>query len=54
MTMLLVIEAVDAGQISLDDSVTCSARAASMGGSQIYLKEGERMSVRDLLKAVAE
>ena len=53
MTMLLVIEAVDAGRISLDDPVTCSARAASMGGSQVYLKEGERMSVRDLLKAVA-
>lgn len=53
MTMLLVSEAVDSGQISADDMVTCSAYAASMGGSQVYLKEGEQMSVHDLLKAVA-
>lgn len=53
MTMLLVMEAADSGRISLDDTVQISARACSMGGSQIYLKEGERMSVRDLLKSVA-
>lgn len=53
MTMLLVAEAVDSGQISLDDQVTCSAYAASMGGSQVYLEEGEQMSVHDMLKAVA-
>lgn len=53
MTMLLVAEAIDSGQISLDDKVTCSAHAASMGGSQVYLEEGEQMSVHDLLKAVA-
>lgn len=53
MTMLLVAEALDAGQISLEDQVTCSAYAASMGGSQVYLKEGEQMSVHDLLKSVA-
>ena len=53
MTMLLVAEAIDAGQISLDDQVTCSAYAASMGGSQVYLEEGEQMSVHDLLKSVA-
>ena len=53
MTMLLVMEAVDSGRISLDDMVQVSAHACSMGGSQIYLKEGERMSVHDLLKSVA-
>lgn len=42
MTMLLVAEAIDAGQISLDDPVTCSAYAASMGGSQVYLEKGNR------------
>ena len=51
MTMLLVAEAIDGGQISMDDQVTCSAYAASMGGSQVYLEEGEQMSVHDLLKA---
>ncbi len=53
MTMLLVIEAVDSGQISMDDMVTCSEEAASMGGSQVYLEVGEQMSVHDMLKAVA-
>lgn len=52
MTLLLVMEAIDAGTLSYDDTVTASAHAASMGGSQIWLREGERMSVRDLLKAV--
>lgn len=52
MTLLLVMEAVDAGTIHLDDTVTVSANAASMGGSQIYLKEGEQMSLEDLLKSV--
>ncbi|MBE7040541.1 MAG: D-alanyl-D-alanine carboxypeptidase [Ruminococcaceae bacterium] len=53
MTMLLTMEAVDSGQIGLDDMVTCSENAASMGGSQVYLEPGEQMSVRDMLKAVA-
>ena len=53
MTLLLVLEAVDDGRLALDDMVTASARAASMGGSQVYLREGEQMSVDDLLKAVA-
>ena len=53
MTMLLVCEAIDAGQLSLDQMVTTSAHAAGMGGSQVYLEEGEQMSVQDLLKAVA-
>lgn len=52
MTLLLVMEAVDAGAIKLDDMVTASANAASMGGSQIYLKEGEQMTVDDMLKSV--
>ncbi len=53
MTMLLTMEAVENGQIGLDDMVTCSETAASMGGSQVYLEPGETMSVRDMLKAVA-
>ena len=53
MTMLLVMEAIDSGRISMDDMVQMSAHACSMGGSQIFLKEGEQMSVHDLLKSVA-
>lgn len=53
MTMLLVVEAIDSGKISLDDLVTTSEYASGMGGSQVYLKEGEQMTVHDLLKAVA-
>ena len=53
MTLLLVMEAIDSGSLSTDDVVTVSAYAASMGGSQVYLKEGEQMTVHDLLKAVA-
>lgn len=53
MTMLLVIEAVDSGQIKMDDMVRCSEFAASMGGSQVYLEPNEEMSVHDMLKAVA-
>lgn len=53
MTMLLTVEAVDSGQISIDDMVVCSETAASMGGSQVYLEPGEQMSVHDMLKAVA-
>ena len=53
MTLLLVMEAIDHGQISLKDNVTCSATAASMGGSQIWLKENETMSVHELVKAAA-
>ncbi len=51
MTLLLVMEAIDSGKISLTDTVTASAHAASMGGSDIWLKEGETMTVDDLLKA---
>lgn len=53
MTMLLIVEAVEDGKISLDDTVTASARAASFGGSCVYLEEGERMSVSDMLKCIA-
>ncbi len=51
MTLLLVMEALDSGKISLTDKVSVSEHAASMGGSQIWLKPGEVMSVDDLLKA---
>ncbi len=52
MTVLLTMEAIDSGRIALDDMVTVSAYAAGMGGSQVFLAEGEQMSVDDLLKAV--
>ena len=52
MTLLLVMEAIDAGQLAQDTVVTASAHACSMGGSQIWLKENEQMSVHDMLKAV--
>ena len=52
MTLLLVMEAIDDGRLSYDDVLTASAHAASMGGSQVYLKAGEQMTVEDLLKAV--
>ncbi len=51
MTLLLVMEAIDNGALKYEDRITCSARAASMGGSQIWLEEHEQMSVEDLLKA---
>lgn len=53
MTLLLVMEAIDDGKISLQDTVTASRNASSKGGSQIWLKEGETMSVNDLIKATA-
>lgn len=52
MTLLLVMEAIDAGAIKLTDMVSTSANAASMGGSQIFLEEGEQMSVEDMVKSV--
>jgi len=51
MTMLLVFEALDSGKITLDDIVSCSEHAASMGGSQIWLEPGEQMTVHELIKA---
>ncbi len=53
MTMLLIMEAIDSGKIGWDDSVTASEAAAAKGGSQIYLKVGETMSVTDMLKSIA-
>ena len=52
MTLLLVMEAIEVGNLQWEDTVTASAHAASMGGSQIFLKEGEQMTVRDLIKSV--
>ena len=53
MTLLLVMEAIDSGKLNLNDTVTASAVAASKGGSQIWLKEGETMTVDELLRATA-
>lgn len=52
MTLLLVMEAIGRGELKYEDIVTVSANAASMGGSQVYLSEGEQISVEELLKAV--
>ena len=52
MSILLIMEAIDSGKISLNDMVTASENAVSKGGSQIWLEVGEQMSVNDLLKAV--
>ena len=53
MTMLLIMEAIDSGKIGWDDMVTASEAAAAKGGSQIYLKVGETMSVTDMVKSIA-
>ena len=53
MTLTLVMEAVDSGKIHMDDVVTASQHAASMGGSDIWLEEGEQMTVDDMIKATA-
>lgn len=52
MTLLLTMEAIDSGYIAYDDVVTVSGNAASMGGSQVYLAEGEQITVEELLKSV--
>lgn len=52
MTMLLIMEAIDKGNLAYEDMVTTSAYASSMGGTQVYLKENEQMSVHDMLKAI--
>ena len=52
MTLLLIMESIDSGKISLDDMVGCSERARKMGGSQIWLNEAEKLSVNDMLKAI--
>ncbi|SHJ48434.1 D-alanyl-D-alanine carboxypeptidase family protein [Paramaledivibacter caminithermalis] len=53
MTMLLAMEAIDKNHITLEDKVTISERAASMGGSQLYFEPGEQKSVKQLLKGIA-
>ena len=53
MSLLLIMEKIDSGKIKLDDVVTVSKNASSMGGSQILLEENEQMTVQDLLKGVA-
>ena len=53
MTMLLIMEAQNSGRITKEEMVTTSAYAASMGGSQVFLEEGEQMSVHELLKCIA-
>lgn len=52
MSMLLVLEAIDSGKITLEDKVTAGENAVAMGGSQIWLEVGETMTVEELLKAV--
>lgn len=52
MTLLLTMEAIDSGTISYDDVVTVSAYAAGMGGSHVFLAEGEQITVEELVKAV--
>lgn len=53
MTMLLIMEAVDSGKISLDDMVTVSENAMSYGGSTMFLETGEQLTVNDMLKGIA-
>lgn len=52
MTMLLIVEAIERGDISLEDTVIASERAASFGGSCVYLEQGEKMSVSEMLKCI--
>ena len=53
MTMLLILEDLESGKLRLEDTVTASARAASFGGSCVFLEEGERMSAEEMLKCIA-
>lgn len=53
MTMLLIMESVDSGKISLDDMVTVSENAMSYGGSTMFLETGEQLTVNDMLKGIA-
>ncbi|MBE6632079.1 MAG: D-alanyl-D-alanine carboxypeptidase [Ruminococcaceae bacterium] len=52
MTLLLIFEALDSGKLSWNDTVTVSETAASMGGSQVFLKAGEQMCMEDMIKSV--
>ena len=53
MSMLLIMEEIESGNLKWDEMITASEKASSMGGSQIFLKVGEKMTVEDLLKGVA-
>lgn len=53
MSMLLIMEEIENGNLKWDEMITASERAASMGGSQIFLKVGEKMSVTDMLKGIS-
>ena len=53
MTMILMFEAINDQKISFDDQITTSKYAASMGGSQVYLEVGEKMSLKDMFKSIA-
>jgi D-alanyl-D-alanine carboxypeptidase (penicillin-binding protein 5/6) len=53
MTMLLIMEAIDRGQMTLEDKVTVSEKAASMGGSQMYMEPGEQQTLETLMKGIA-
>ena len=53
MSLLLIMEALDSGQITLDTQIPCSSNAANMGGSQIWLDTTEKLTVNDMLKAIA-
>ena len=52
MSMLLIMEEIDKGTLKWDEQITASEKASSMGGSQIFLKTGEKMSVTDILKGI--
>lgn len=53
VAMIIVMDEINNNKLSMDDIITTSAHAASMGGSQVYLKEGEKFTTKDMLKAVA-
>lgn len=53
MSMLLIMEAIDRGELKWNQMITASENASSMGGSQILLETGEKMSVKDLFKGIA-
>ena len=52
MTLILIFDALESGKISLEDEVVTSARAKSMGGSQVFLEEGEKQTVETLIKCI--
>lgn len=52
MTLLLIMEAIDSGKLALTDTVTCSAYASTMGGSQIWFKEGESLTIEEAIKCI--